>query len=160
MSALEALCEKGRKGCQEEESVWSSLKTMLCLTVSEKGDRGKKWSIVSSNLTKATGPWLLVQLFAKYALSFPGRAREAQGLARCTAFAQDIQIRMWSAVLGVALAQTENTKHTQQHFQLLLRDRAASVRAWTVKLVPSLPSPVQKLFCDKLRMMCLTDPAP
>ena len=133
---------------------------MLDLTFSEKGDRGKRWSIVSSNLTTMTGPWLLVQLFAKYALAFPGRAREAQGLARCAAFAQDLKVRMWSGVLGVALAQTADTKHTQQHFKLLLRDRAPSVRAWAVKLLPSLPTSVQKSFCDKLRTMCLTDPAP
>ena len=147
-------------GGQDEESVWSSLRTMLFLTISERGDRGKKWSIVSSNLTTTTGPWLLVLLFAKYAMGIPGRAREAQGLARCTAFAQDIQVRMWSAVLCVALAQSADIKHNQQNFQLLLRDRAQSVRAWAVKLLPSLPIPVQRLFRGKLRMMCLTDPAP
>lgn len=160
MNTLEILCERGKKGNEDEEIVWSSLKTMLFLTISEKGDRGKRWSIMSSNITNATGPWLLVQLFAKYAANFPGRAREAQGLARSTAFAQDVQVRMWSVVLGAALAQAQNNQQIQQHFKLLLRDRTVSVRAWCVKLIPSLPTSTQTLFRDKLRTMCLTDPAP
>ena len=78
---------------------------------------------------------------------------------RSCAAAANVQVRMWSVFLGASLAHAARPDQSQQLFVVLLRDRAASVRAACVHVLADIRDEVKHPLRARVKSMCLTDPA-
>ena len=153
---MEKLC--GIEGQFGEEQMWNYMKRMLCRTIAEKGKRENKWDILQSDMTFTTGPYLLMQLFVGFVALHQNRIRETTMLARSISSASELRTRVWSVFFAAMLSRIAQNEHIRQLFTILLRDRAPSVRAACVHVLGSVDIEIQRMFSERVRKMCLTDP--